>query len=72
MKAIKRIVRKAAKAVNEKAKEYFADYLVIDTYGTRKLCWTYAGAFSWLAYCSGKAAILETYDGTILAQRVVS
>lgn len=71
MKAIKRIIRKASKAINAVAKDYFAGYIIVDSYGTKILCWTYAGAHAWLAYCSGNAAILETYDGAILAQRVI-
>lgn len=51
------------------AKDYFAPYAVTCNYGTNKLCWTMAGAESWLSSCGDKAYILETYDYKILVSR---
>lgn len=67
-----KLIAKFAKSLNNAAKDLFATYVVCDSYGTRILCWTYAEAHSWLAYCSGVAEIRETYDFGVLARRVVA
>ena len=56
-KAIKSDARKALKAGNEWAKFWFADYCVVDNFGTRQLCWTRKGAMAWLPYCANNARI---------------
>jgi hypothetical protein len=70
MKTVKSMFHKAVKAINETAKEYFAQYVVVDNFGTRVLCWTEKGAFSWLSACGDKAMILDTMDYKMLFARV--
>lgn len=55
--------------LNEFLKDLFAHYIVLDNYGTRRLCWTMAEARSWLEFCSPVAFICETVDYTIIEAR---
>jgi hypothetical protein len=61
---------KLCNAINAILKDYFAGYLILDCYGTNKLCWTMKEAESWLAYCGKNVKIVETYDYRIIVQRI--
>lgn len=71
-KAAKSKARKAVKAVDSIARDYFAQYVIMDDFGTRRLCWSLAEAYEWLPACGNRAFICETYDYTILAARIQS
>jgi hypothetical protein len=72
MKKVIKLIKQAAKKVNDTAKDYFAPVVIIDNFGTRKLCWTLKQAEAWLPYCGDKAYILETCDYEILVKRIQS
>jgi hypothetical protein len=44
-------------------------YLVIDSYGTRRPCWSWRTAVSWLGAASPDAAIVNRWTGYVLASR---
>lgn len=46
-------------------------YEITDSYGTRKTCWTWAEALSWLAACSPSAVVRNRFTGRVIAAREV-
>lgn len=44
-------------------------YLVTDSYGTRKLCWTMNAAMAWLPFCSPAARVRNFITGKTLVVR---
>ena len=44
-------------------------YKILDSYGTKKTCWTWREALSWLAVCSPDARIVHRLTGVTLASR---
>lgn len=51
------------------AREHFARYMVLDTYGTCQLCFTMADAMDWLKFCSPDARIVCAETGALIAGR---
>ena len=45
-------------------------FQVTDTYGTRRNCWTWASALSWLAAASPNAHICNRITGRVIATRI--
>ena len=50
----------------------FTMYLVRDTYGTRRACWSMAEAMDWLRYCSPNAWIESRLTRRVLRVRIVT
>lgn len=46
-------------------------YQIIDSYGTKKIAWTWDGALSWLAACSPEAYIINRLNSKVIACRLV-
>lgn len=44
-------------------------YLIIDSYGTRQTCWTWAQALDWLRHCSPNAVVLHRLTKAPIAGR---
>lgn len=66
----KRSLKLAGKLCNDIAKNLWARYLVVDSFGTVIFCWTLAGAYDWIPYCApGLARIVDTLDFTVVAER---
>jgi hypothetical protein len=58
------------KLVNDVLKHHFARYLIVDAYGTVKMCWTLSGAIAWIPFCAPELArIVDTLDFTTIYER---
>lgn len=57
------------KAIDALLRDYFAPYVIMDNYGTYKLCWSMKEAETWMPYCGNECFIMETYDYCTLVAR---
>lgn len=63
------MIRTIRQAIATAIRGQFAPYMVWDSHGTQKLCWTMEEAMAWLPYCSADVGIVNRQTRIIEVSR---